>query len=224
MTVRNLDPQLAAILDAIQGGGMFDEGASFEEIRERFEQTAPLMWDATGMPVDATEDRVLDGPGGPLPVRIYTPPGSGAAGLGEGGDPVLVYFHGGGFTSGSIQTADPMSRFLAREADCLVVTVGFRLAPEDPFPAPVDDCVAALRWVRANAASFGGDAARVAVGGDAVRRDLRGRVRASSRKAIRVRRSRSSCCSAPAPTSRPGTPRESSSPTTRSSPPRWSTR
>ncbi len=164
MTARNLDPQLAGILDAIEGGGMFDDGVTYPQMRERFEATAPLMWDATRLPVDATDDRVIDAPAGPLPVRIYTPPGAAAAG---GPAPVLVYFHGGGFTIGSIETADPMSRFLAREAGCLVVSVGFRLAPEHPFPAPVDDCVAALRWARDHAASFGGDPAAVAVGGDA---------------------------------------------------------
>jgi acetyl esterase len=99
-------------------------------------------------------------------VRIYTPDAD-TTGTGAGLQPVLVYFHGGGFTIGSIATADPMSRFLARAAGCLVVSVGFRTAPEDPFPAAVDDCLAALRWVGEHAASFGGDPARLAVGGDA---------------------------------------------------------
>jgi acetyl esterase len=161
MTTRNLDPELVAILDAIEGGGMFDDGVTFDQMRERFELTAPMMWDATPLTVDVFEDRVIGGPGGDLPVRVYHPRAS------EGPLPVLVYFHGGGFTIGSIDTADPMSRFLAREADCIVVNVGFRLAPEDPFPAPVDDCWAALCWAAANADTFGGDASRLAVGGDA---------------------------------------------------------
>jgi acetyl esterase len=130
-------------------------------MRERFEATAPMMWDPAANPMTAIDDRVLAGPGGDLPVRIYTPVAD--AGL----QPVLVYFHGGGFTIGSIATADPMCRFLARAAGCLVVSVGFRIAPEDPFPAAVDDCLAALRWVGEHAASFSGDPARLAVGGDA---------------------------------------------------------
>lgn len=161
MTTRNLDPELVAILDAIEGGGMFDDGVTFEQMRERFEATAPLMWNADAMPVHRTEDRVIAGPGGDLPLRIYHPVETSEA-LG-----VLVYFHGGGFTIGSIETAEPMSRFLAREASCIVVNVGFRLAPEHPFPAPLDDCWAALEWAAANAAAFGGDPARLAVGGDA---------------------------------------------------------
>ena len=161
MTTRNLDPELVTILDAIEGGGMFDDGVTFDEMRERFEATAPLMWDAGALEVHAVEDRVVAGPDGDMPVRIYRPI--------ETADPmpVLVYFHGGGFTIGSIQTADPMSRFLARDASCIVVSVGFRLAPEHPFPAPLDDCWAALEWVAANAETFGGDPARLAVGGDA---------------------------------------------------------
>jgi len=158
---RDLDPQLSAILDAIAGGGMFDDGLSVEQMRERFEATAPMMWNPANLPIDSVEDRTLPGPAGPLPIRVYrATPGAEPA-------PVLVYFHGGGFIIGSIDTADAMSRYLAREADCIVVSVGFRRAPEDPFPAPVDDCLAAVQWVRAQAASLGADPTRVAVGGDA---------------------------------------------------------
>jgi acetyl esterase len=161
MTTRNLDPELVPILDAIEAGGMFDDGMSHEQMRERFEMTAPLMWDAAALPVERLEDRVIDGPAGNLPVRIYTPVGT------TDPLPVLVYFHGGGFTIGSIETADPMSRYLAREARCIVVNVGFRLAPEDPFPAPLDDCWTALQWCATSAPTFGGDPTRLAVGGDA---------------------------------------------------------
>jgi acetyl esterase len=161
VVTRNLDPQLEAILAAIAGGGMFDDGIGYPEMRERFEATAPMMWDPAANPMAAVEDRVLAGPAGNLPVRIYTPSTEAAP------QPALVYFHGGGFTIGSIATADPMCRFLARAAGCLVVSVGFRVAPEDPFPASIDDCLAALRWVGEHAASFGGDPARLAVGGDA---------------------------------------------------------
>jgi acetyl esterase len=158
---RDLDPQLAAILEAIAGGGMFDEGLGYEEMRSRFETTAPMMWDPANLPVESAADRTIPGPAGALPVRVYRALPSAEP------MPVLVYFHGGGFTIGSIETADAIARFLAREADCMVVSVGFRLAPEDPFPAPVDDCFAALQWVRHDAPSIGADPARVGVGGDA---------------------------------------------------------
>ncbi|MGH9030991.1 MAG: alpha/beta hydrolase [Acidimicrobiia bacterium] len=161
MTVRDLDPELESILAAIAGGGMFDDGVTFDEMRERFETTAPMMWDATALPVHRTEDGTIPGPAGEIPIRVYEPT------VAADPRPVLVYFHGGGFTIGSIDTADPMSRYLARACDCIVVNVGFRLAPEHPFPGPLDDCFAALRWVAAHAAELGGDAARLAVGGDA---------------------------------------------------------
>lgn len=161
MATRNLDPQLAAILDAIGSSGMFDAGIGYPEMREKFEATAPMMWNPTNLPVHTIEDRAIPGPAGDLPIRVYTPWRSPVA------FPVLVYFHGGGFTIGSIATADPMSRLLARAADCVVVNVGFRIAPEDPFPAPIDDCFAAVRWAGEHAAEIGGDASRIAVGGDA---------------------------------------------------------
>ncbi|CAG7641217.1 alpha/beta hydrolase [Actinacidiphila bryophytorum] len=104
-------------------------------------------------------DREIPGPGGPLPLRIYRP----------GPDPqlpVLLYYFGGGWTLGSIDTADAVCRALAAEAGCLVASVGYRLAPEHPFPAAVHDCHAALRWVAAHAAEIGADPARLAVGGD----------------------------------------------------------
>ncbi|MGH7897674.1 MAG: alpha/beta hydrolase, partial [Candidatus Binatia bacterium] len=158
---RILDPQLAAILAEVEAGGMFDEGIGFAEIRARFELTAPMMWNPANLPVRATEDHEIPSPGGAIPVRVYTPTPAPAV------LPVLVYFHGGGFVGGSIATADAMTRYLARDAECIVVSVGFRLAPENPFPASIDDCFAALGWAAANAESLGGDAARLAVGGDA---------------------------------------------------------
>ncbi|MFC9328940.1 alpha/beta hydrolase [Kitasatospora sp. NPDC057015] len=104
-------------------------------------------------------DRHLPGPGGELPVRIYRPSA-------ERPLPALLYYFGGGWTLGSIDTADVLCRDLAAEAGCLVVTVGYRLAPEHPFPAAVHDCLAALRWVADHAGELGVDRAGIAVGGD----------------------------------------------------------
>jgi acetyl esterase len=110
-------------------------------------------------PVHQVVDRWLPGPDGDLPVRLYRP--SARRPL-----PVLLYFFGGGWTLGSIDTADALCRTLADETGCLVVTVGYRLAPEHPFPAAVRDCHAALRWVAGHAGELGADPDRLAVGGD----------------------------------------------------------
>jgi acetyl esterase len=110
-------------------------------------------------PVAKVEDRSIPGPGGQIPVRIYTPQGSGPF-------PVLVYFHGGGWVIGNVDTHDPTCRTLTNAAGCVVVSVDYRLAPEHKFPAAVDDCYAATQWVAANAAAINGDSSRIAIGGD----------------------------------------------------------
>jgi len=121
---------------------------------------AAIQADAgTPEPVEEVIDASIPGPDGPLPVRIYRP-------AGEGPLPVLVYFFGGGWTLGSIETGDAICRSLANAAGCLTVAVGYRLAPENKFPAAPNDCFAGVRWVVENAGRFGGDGSRVAVGGD----------------------------------------------------------
>jgi acetyl esterase len=113
-------------------------------------------------PVDEVahvEDRVLDGPGGPLRVRLYRPEAAGPL-------PALVYFHGGGWVVGSLDSHDPLCRAIAARAPSLVVSVDYRLAPESRFPAAVEDAWAATAWVAEQAAGLGGDAGRLAVGGD----------------------------------------------------------
>lgn len=110
-------------------------------------------------PVAEVTDREIAGPGGPLPIRVYRP----VVGVEL---PVLVYFFGGGWTLGTIDTSDAVCRSLANAAGCLVVAAGYRLAPEHRFPAAVHDCHAAVRWVAEHAAELGADADRIAVGGD----------------------------------------------------------
>ena len=95
----------------------------------------------------------------PIALRIIRP--TLQAGL-----PVLLWIHGGGWTFGSVEGSEPLCRHLASLGECIVVSVEYRLAPEFPFPAPLDDCVAAFRWIRSNIGTFGGDSERVAVGGD----------------------------------------------------------
>ena len=104
-------------------------------------------------------DHAIPGPGGDIPVRIYTPEGTGPF-------PIVTYFHGGGFVVGDLDTQDMIARGLAAGAGALVISVDYRLAPENRFPAAPEDCYAAVRWASANAAQFGGDPARIAIAGD----------------------------------------------------------
>ena len=106
-------------------------------------------------------ERTISGPGGPIPLRIYRPAG-GAAGLRS----VLIYFHGGGMVVGSIETVDAHCRLFADELDCVVVSVGYRLAPEHKFPAGAEDALAATLWVQDHAAASGADASRLALAGE----------------------------------------------------------
>jgi len=112
-------------------------------------------------PVARVEDRVIPGSGGaPLTVRIYTPEG------GSDPKPAFVYFHGGGWVLGDLDTHDNNCRALARRAGAVGIAVDYRLSPEAKFPAAIDDCYAATKWVAANAAKFGVDPNRITVTGD----------------------------------------------------------
>jgi len=110
-------------------------------------------------PVFEVTELAIAGPGGDLPLRLYRPSG-------ERPLPVLLYFFGGGWVLGTIDTADGVARRLANASGAMVAVPGYRLAPEHPFPAAVDDCYAALRWVRGHCGEIGADPVRLAVGGD----------------------------------------------------------
>jgi acetyl esterase len=157
-----LDPLLKAFLDSIAA------------------QPAPKMWEvqpAEGrmalaamiemvgpkdVPIGKTANIAIPGPdGNEIPARVYTPVAAGGEGL-----PTLIFFHGGGYVIGSIDTHDGLCRILANESGCCVISVEYRLAPEHKFPAAVDDAVAALAWIEKNAAELGVDANRLGVGGD----------------------------------------------------------
>ena len=109
--------------------------------------------------VGKIENRKIAGPGGEIPVRIYTPKG-------EGPFPALIYYHGGGWVIGDLETVEVPCRLLTNLANCVVVSVDYRLAPEHKFPAAADDSYAAVKWLAENAASIGVDPSRIAVGGD----------------------------------------------------------
>ena len=149
-----LDPPLKTMLDQLaQMNGPTLREAGVEQGRENIRMMAALDGD-----VDEVA-RIEQIEAGGVPARLYAP-------TGDTGLPILVWYHGGGFVIGDLETADRTCRRLANGTGALVVSVDYRLAPEAPFPAGADDCMSALRWLRDHAAELGGDPARIAVGGD----------------------------------------------------------
>jgi len=154
-----LDPQLKIILDTFNAAGpIFLRAETAEQARAKMR----ALLEANPAPAPAiyrVEDRHIQGADGQIEVRVYTP---------EGGPPmgVLVYFHGGGWVLGDLESHDHVCRALANGAGCVVVSIDYRLAPEHVFPAGAEDCYAATKWVAENAAALGADASRMAVGGD----------------------------------------------------------
>ncbi len=122
--------------------------------------TRPAMWIQNRNPphVGTTVDRQIPGPAGELDVRLYLPETSEPV-------PTIVFFHGGGFVFGSIDTHDWLCRHLTRESGCGVLSVDYRLAPEHPFPAAVEDAYTAVRWTAANPSAVNGTG-NIAVAGD----------------------------------------------------------
>ena len=154
-----LDPQAQALIDASKLLGVKpNHQLSVPEARQAMIARAALSAGAPE-PVGRLEDRTVPGPAGSLPIRLYWPDGDGPF-------PVLVYFHGGGWVLGNLDTHDGICRALTNGAGCLTISVDYRLAPEHNFPAAVEDAYAATCWAAANAAELGGDPGRLAVGGD----------------------------------------------------------
>jgi acetyl esterase len=152
-----LDPQAQAMLDLIASMNAPPLGSlSAAETREG--SRAPLAPVEEREQLHSVEDRTIPGPAGEIPVRVYTPSA-------EPDLPLLVYFHGGGWVIGSLDMEDVAHRSIANQTGCVIVSVDYRLAPEDPFPASIDDCYAATVWAAEHAAELGADPSRVAVGG-----------------------------------------------------------
>lgn len=135
-------------------------GMAPEDARRAFDERRARV-DLDPVPLARIEDLAFDGPGGPVPVRLYGARPAGGAPL-----PLLVYFHGGGFVIGNLESHDSLCRRLADGAEWLVAAVDYRLAPEHPFPAAAEDAAAALDWAAENAAALGADGGRIAVAGD----------------------------------------------------------
>jgi len=163
-----LHPEAAAILERVDlpPTHALSVAGAREALRDLLVSDAPPDDDLTvrNLSIPGPE-----GPGTPLSVRAYTPPveASGTPHDDAGVErPVLVYFHGGGWVRGDLDTHDGLCRLLAEAADCVVVSVDYRRAPEHPFPTPVHDAYAATAWVAEHAELVGGDGDRIAVGGD----------------------------------------------------------
>ncbi|HVP84699.1 MAG TPA: alpha/beta hydrolase [Rhizomicrobium sp.] len=156
-----LDPLVQAFLDQLNA------------------QPSPPMWQLTpdqaremfvammnlvgpkDVPIGKTENISIPGPAGDIPARIYSPVAAGSD-----AQPTLVFFHGGGWVIGDLETHDGLCRMFANEGGLKVIAVDYRRAPENPFPAAIEDAFAAVSWIEANAAKLGVDPNSIAVGGD----------------------------------------------------------
>jgi acetyl esterase len=158
LDVTLLDPQVGAVLRYLAqlGQPALDQVPATEARRMYRETRAALRPSAPVLPV--VGDLNIDGTAGSIPLRLYRPS--------NGVLPALIYFHGGGWVLGDLDTHDAVCRQLAAQAGVIVIAVHYRLAPEHPFPAAVEDCYSATSWISANAVSLGVDNTRLAVGGD----------------------------------------------------------
>lgn len=150
-----LHPEIAKFL-----AGLPHEAAGpLDPVRMRAADEAHVAPLAERLPLFAVEDATAKTESGDVPVRIYTPTEADSCG-------VLVYFHGGAFFLGSLETHDHVARSLAKETGLKVVSVSYRLAPEAPFPSGLDDCYAVVRWVAEQGEELGWDGATLAIAGD----------------------------------------------------------
>jgi acetyl esterase len=156
MSMVELDPQIKQVLEAAEAAGIPPvQELTPEQVRANTAAAWKASWGALDE-VHSVEDRDADG----VQVRIYRPVEA------SGPSTALVYFHGGGWVAGSVEVYDPLARAIARRAGCVVVSVDYRLAPEHPFPAALDDAWTATKWVSANAEELGLDPMKIGVGGD----------------------------------------------------------
>ncbi len=158
-----LDPDAAAVFKAFQEAGRPPyETVSPTEAREFYLQ-ARFVSNPEPPELDRVQPLTVPSPAGPIPARIYTPRKLRKA---DGLAPCLVFFHGGGWVIGDLDSHDVVCRKLADEGELIVVSVDYRLAPEHKFPAAVDDAIAATRWIAEHAKQHGIDPSRLMVGGD----------------------------------------------------------
>jgi acetyl esterase len=157
-----IDPDTQAVLDLIRLAGRPSfEMLTPDEARQAYAASRNVL---QTQPEDVAESRdsTVPGPSGPIGIRLYRPTGTAASDV----LPALVWYHGGGWLLGDLESHDVICRRFANAARCRVVSVDYRMAPEHVFPAAVDDCLAATKYVFDNAAALGVDTGKIAVGGD----------------------------------------------------------
>jgi acetyl esterase len=154
-----LHPEVRALLEMMDAQGAPPLESQDPVVARSDRMEGMKMLGGPPIALDRVEDLSIPGPGGDIPIRLYADEHGGLR-------PALVYFHGGGFVFGNLDTHDAVCRSIAKESGAVVISVDYRLAPEHKFPAAVDDSYAATIWVAANAERLGIDAHRIAVGGD----------------------------------------------------------
>lgn len=157
--VAGLHPQVLAIRERIRRDKVPHLTTLTIQQARAADLAAVVAEAGNGEPVADVTETTIPGPAAGLRLRVYRPAGTGPW-------PVLVYFFGGGWSLGTLDTCDGVCRMIANAAGCVTVATGYRLAPEHKFPAAVEDCHAGARWVAEHAAELGADATRLAVGGD----------------------------------------------------------
>ncbi|MEA2829815.1 MAG: acetyl esterase, partial [Bradyrhizobium sp.] len=158
-----LDADAAAVFKAFQEAGRPPyETVSPPEARELYLK-ARLVTNPEPPELKSVHPLAIPSPAGPIPARVYTPMNLRNT---NGTAPGLVFFHGGGWAIGDLDSHDVVCRKLSDEGQLIVVAVDYRLAPEHKFPAAVDDAIAAMKWIAGNAKQLGLDASRLVVGGD----------------------------------------------------------
>jgi acetyl esterase len=159
-----LAPDIHALvrMAAIAGENSFTKGLPPEQARAHNRRGAEATAPRPPIPMARVDSLQIPGDAGPIPARFYLPGGLPPASP----PPLLVFYHGGGWVIGDLETHDGVCRFLAAAAGTAVLAIDYRLAPEHPFPAAVEDSWSAFAWAAANAAELGADPARIAVGGD----------------------------------------------------------
>ena len=177
-----LDPRAKRFLDTL--AAMNPPSALSLTVAARREALAHLLgFSGAAESVAALEERTLPGPAGPLTLRCYTPRAASQTERLPG----LIYLHGGGLVAGSLDTHDPIARALANASGCRILALGYRLGPEHPFPAALEDACAASVWIGANAAALNLDAARLGIAGDSAGATLAAVVTQWSVASARVR-------------------------------------
>lgn len=157
---RTMDPKAQLVGEFVKSIRVPGYYPPLPELRQQLRTMVSLM-DEPAPPLARIEDIRIPGPAGALPARLYD-----ASGERNAARPVVLYFHGGGWVQGDLETHHGLCARIAQRSGALVIALDYRLAPEHPFPAAVDDCLAAYRWLRAQARELGVDPARIAVAGD----------------------------------------------------------